>query len=123
MPAKNYLIKINDAAKKVCLTYNTGNAAIQTAKLKIDLKDTLIDADGMPLQENHPFNLGIGNQLKGKAIVLLCTVAPNPAVLSKELSLSFSLVNARQIGNAKQVLITSDYSNGYALFEITLKII
>lgn len=123
MPAKNYLIKINDSTKNVCLIYNAGNAALQAAKLKIDNKDTLTDADGKPLKTDQPFNLGMGNQLRGKEIVLLCTLSPNPAVQNKALSLSFSMVNAKQIGNAKQVLSSSDYSNGYALFEITLKLI
>ncbi len=123
MPAKNFLVKINDATKYVCLIYNAGNAAIQAAKVKIDKKDTPMDTDGEPLKTDQPFRLGLGNVLKGKEVVLLCTLAPNPAVQSKELSLSFSLQNAKQIGNAKQGLTTTDYTNGYALFEITLKLI
>lgn len=55
--------------------------------------------------------------------MLLATLAPNPAVDNKELIFSFSLVNAKQVGNAKQTLSSKDYTNGYHLFEIIITLI
>lgn len=39
MSAKNYLVKVNDSDKDVCIEYSAGNANIVQAKIKIDQKE------------------------------------------------------------------------------------
>lgn len=123
MPAKNYAVKVNDPNKDVCIIYNAGNANIVQAKIRVDQKEQATDSDNQPLRPDKPFNLGTVKEVSGKQVMLLATLAPNPAVNNKELVLSFSLVNAKQVGSAKQTLSSINYNNGYDLFEVTLSII
>jgi hypothetical protein len=124
MPAQRNLAHAKATDAEIIFVVHVGNGNLGDSVVKVG-GNFLNDSNGQALhfQDNFEVSLGSADQLIGKEIEVISTLAPAPGLPDQTLILTYDLVNADFILDKSRTLMSTASQNGNDLFDVTINLL